>query len=324
MPGSKLTRAVHGLVFAGLVMLAPVARAETVTIGLVGKGVATQWPLYVGLKKGFYDQAGLKFDMVTTPSSQAVLQQLAAGSLDMALSAGLVDPIHAIDKGAPIAILRLEMQAPPYAMLAKPTLKNMSELKGKLIMVDNPKGITLLYAERMLGPNGVKPDQFDKVYAGSTAARLAALKSGAVDAAVLLPPFSFMAEEAGFHNLGLTIKYAGDLPFTGSVVNRKWAASHKDTLDRLLAAHNKSMAWFLDPKNRDEAITIIGQYSKMKPELIAKTYDFLQKNNFFDATGTVSKAKMKALLGALKQLGDLQGSDDVGRFVLAGVTKLSD
>ena len=48
------------------------------------------------------------------------MQQLAAGSLDITMSTGLVDPIRAIDKGAPLAIVRLEVQAPPYALLAKP------------------------------------------------------------------------------------------------------------------------------------------------------------------------------------------------------------
>lgn len=33
---------------------------------------------------------------------------------------------------------------------------------------------------------------------------------------------------------------------------------------------------------------------------------------------------MGALLGALKQLGELQGSTDVTRYVLPGVAKLSD
>lgn len=316
--------ALCGWLAAALLIPAAAARAETVTVGLVGKGVATQWPLYIGLKKGFFDAADIKLDMVTTPSSQAVLQQLAGGSLEMALSAGLVDPIHAIDKGAPIAIVRLEMQAPPYAILAKPAFKSLSELKGKLIMVDNAKGITRIYVERMLAPNGVKPGEFDMVFAGSTAARLAALQSGAVDATILLPPFSFFAEAAGLHNLGLTVDYAKELPFTGAVVNRTWAGAHRATLDKILAVDNKSIAWFLDPKNRAEAIAIMGEYGKMSPEIIAKTYDFLQQKNFFDATGAVSKTKMKALIDALKQLGDLQGSGEVAAFVLPGVTQLSD
>src|SRR5215813_6929664 len=80
------------LVGAALVAAAP-ARAETVTIGLVGSASATHWPIYAGLKQGYYAAADIKLDMIFTPSSGALVQQLAAGSLDACLSTGIVDPI---------------------------------------------------------------------------------------------------------------------------------------------------------------------------------------------------------------------------------------
>src|SRR5579863_6580462 len=144
------------LIFAAMLGLAPAAQAETVTIGLVGAVSATHWPIYVGLKQGYYAAQDITLDMVFTPSSTALVQQLAAGSLDAALSTGIVDPIYAIDKGAPVAILRLEMVSLPYALLAKPAIKSIKELKGKTIMVDGPKGITRLYVDRMHAANGIK------------------------------------------------------------------------------------------------------------------------------------------------------------------------
>jgi hypothetical protein len=64
--------------------------------------------------------------------------------------------------------------------------------------------------------------------------------------------------------------------------------------------------------------------SKLKEEDVARSYDFLHKNGFFEKTGKVSRAKMAALLKALKDLGDIDGSTDVERFVLPGVTQLTD
>ena len=232
---------------------APPARAETITIGLVGAVSATHWPIYVGLKQGYYAAKDIQLATVFTLSSNALVQQLAAGSLDAALSTGIVDPVYAIDKGAPIAILRLEMVSPPYALLAKPGIASIKGLKGKTIMVDGPKGITRLYVERMLAANGIKPGETETLFAGATAARFSALSAGAIDATILLPPFNFFAESAGFRNLGLSVDYTPELPFTGAVVNRNWAATHRATLDRLLAVHNQSMAWFLDPRNREPA-----------------------------------------------------------------------
>jgi NitT/TauT family transport system substrate-binding protein len=321
---TRLLRAVAGLLLCVALTAAGAARAETVTIGLVGSTGPTHWPIHIGIKKGYYAAEDIKLDLIFIQSSNALLQQLAAGSLQAALSAGLVDPIYAIDKGAPISIVRLEMQLSPYALNAKKTYSKIEELKGKTIMVDGPKGITKIYVERMLAAHGIKPDQVDFVFVGATAARFQALQSGAIDATVLLPPFSFAADAAGFANLGLTADYAKELPFTAAVVNTDWAKKNPELMRKLLAVHNKSVAWFLDKNNRQEAIDIMVEASKLKPDVIAQTYDFLHSRPFIEGTGRVSKTKMGALLTALKGLGDLQGSTDVERFALPGVAQLSD
>lgn len=321
----RLLRSACGALLAGAaIVAAPAAKAETVTVGMVGAVSSTHWPIYIGLTQGYYAAADLKPDLVFIQSSAALVQQLTAGSLDLALSTGLADPIRAIDKGSPIAIVRIEMQAPPYALLAKPAIKTWADLKGKTISIGGPKDITRIYLERMAGPNGVKPGDYDTVFAGATSARFSALQSGAVDAAILLPPFNFFAESAGFTNLGLTIDYAPELPFAGAVVGRAWAAAHATTLAKVLSVHNKSMAWFADPQNRAAAIKIMVDASKLKEADVAKSYDFLHKNQFFEVTGRVSKARMSALIQALKGLGDVEGPTDVERFTLPGVTQLKD
>jgi NitT/TauT family transport system substrate-binding protein len=319
-----LARALAISLLAAAAAPAPPARAETITIGLVGAVSATHWPIYVGLKQGYYAAKDIQLATVFTLSSNALVQQLAGGSLDAALSTGIVDPVYAIDKGAPIAVLRLEMVSPPYALLAKPGIASIKDLKGKTIMVDGPKGITRLYVERMLAANGIKPGETETLFAGATSARFSALVAGAIDATILLPPFNFFAESAGFRNLGLSVDYTPELPFTGAVVNRGWAAAHRATLDRLLAVHNQSMAWFLDTRNREPAIGLMVEATHQKPEDIAKAYDFLQGRNFFDAGGKVSRARMNAMLAALRELGDISPGLDVDRLVLPGVTQVTE
>jgi ABC-type nitrate/sulfonate/bicarbonate transport system substrate-binding protein len=318
-------RAVKSLLVALGLLLAPAAHAvDTVSIGLVGSTGPTHWPIHIGIKKGYYASENIKLDLVFIQSSGAVLQQLAAGSLDTVLSAGLTDPINAIDKGAPISLVRLEMQLAPYAVNAKSQHKKFEDLKGKTVMVDGPKGITKMYLERMLAAHNMKPSDVDLVFAGATAARFQALQSGAIDATILLPPFSFAAEAAGFSNLGLIADFAKDLPFTGAAVNKNWAAKNPDLMRRFLAVHNKSVAWFLDKNNRQEAIDIMVEASKLKPEVIAQTFDFLHSRPFIEGSGRVSRGKIGPLLAALKAQGDLQGSTEVERFVLPGVGQLSD
>ena len=318
-------RAARWLLLVVALLHTPAARAaDAISIGTVGSASANLWPVYIGIQKGFFEEAGLKVDIIYVQSSAALVQQLAAGSLDICMSTGLVDPIRAIDQGAAISIVRFEAQAPPYALVAKSSIKSLKDLKGKVISLGGPKDITRIYVEKMLAPSGIKPGDFDMVFAGATSARAQALLGGAVDSAILLPPFNFQAEAQGFNSLGLTVEYAPELPFSGTAVNKAWAGKNEAILKRLLAAHSKSLEWFYDDKNRDESIKILTSVSSLKPDDVSKSYDFFRKNNFFDKSGTISRKKMEALLEALQSLGDIQAKGNVERFVMQSVTKISD
>src|SRR6516225_3421282 len=105
---SRSLRHALAALFAGATIAISPAKAETVTVGLVGAVSSTHWPIYIGLTKGYFAAEDVKLDPVFIQSSAALVQQLTAGSIDLALSTGLADPIRAIDKGAPIAIVRIE------------------------------------------------------------------------------------------------------------------------------------------------------------------------------------------------------------------------
>src|ERR1700720_607772 len=113
-------------------LAASVARAaETIVVGSVGSASANLWPVMVGTNKGFFAAQDIKIDLVFVQANAGVIQQLAVGAVNVSVGSGLVDPIRAVDKGAPIAIVRIEMQRPPYTLLAKPSIKSIKELKGK-------------------------------------------------------------------------------------------------------------------------------------------------------------------------------------------------
>jgi ABC-type nitrate/sulfonate/bicarbonate transport system substrate-binding protein len=301
----------------------PAAALETVTLLSVGSSSANFWPTSVAVEKGFFKEADLQPDIVFAQSNAAVIQQVAAGSAHISTNSGLVDPIRAIEKGAPLALIRLEVQAPPYSLLAKPGIKSIGELKGKLISVGGAKDITRIFVEQMLLPNGVKPGEFDMTFAGATSARFSALQAGAVDAAILTPPFNFHAQSAGFNRLGDTVQFV-DMPFAGISVNTNWAATNKITVLKVIEVYNKSMAWLYDPANRDEAVQILMKVSKIKQSDVELAYDFLIKGKYLEATGKISKSRLGKLVDALKALGDIPQDFSVDRLFLPGVTQISD
>src|SRR5580698_5162651 len=92
---------------------APANAEDTIETGLIGAANAVEWPFYIGLHQGFFAAAGVKLDMIYVPTAPGLVQQLAAGSLDI-VDIGAVEPIHAVARGAAVAIFRISGAVSPY------------------------------------------------------------------------------------------------------------------------------------------------------------------------------------------------------------------
>ena len=255
--------------------------ADKVIAGSLG-GQAPLWAIYVAVHKGFFAAEGLDLEFNFAQSGAAVTQQLTGGSLDVALSVGITDPIRAIEKGANLALVRIIGNSAPYVLIGKGGLKSIKDLKGKTISTGSDNDITTVYFEMMMAGNGMKKGEYTTLPAGVAAARFAALRAGVVDAAIVLPPVNFQAEKAGFVTLGYAADYVKDLPFTGMAVHRRWATANLSAAKRVLAATDKSVAWLADPSHRDEAVELLVRVGKPTKEDAEASYDYLKRIEYFE------------------------------------------
>src|SRR6185503_4598122 len=194
---------------------------EKVTVGIVGGFNAFVWPASIALANHLYAEHGVEPEIIFMPSSPGMLKQLAAGSLDVAASAGLVDPVRLVARKAGVAIARVSLHVSPYVLIAKSQFASIGDLKGKNVAIGSRNDMTFVLIVNMLAAFKLKPDDVDMLFSGSTVSRYAALKTGAYDATLLAPPLSFIALGEGFKNLGIAGDYNKDLPFTGSIISRR-------------------------------------------------------------------------------------------------------
>ena len=301
---------------------APVQAAEKVQFGLIGAANSAEWEYYVGIQKGFFAEAGVEPDIIYVPTAPGLAQQLAAGSLDM-IDIGAVEPIHAVARGASVAIVRVTGAVPLYELVGKSTLNSLKDLKGHTVVIGGLVDINRVYLERVLKAVGLKDSDIDITVSGSTASRFAALKSGTADMTMLAPPINFFAEAAGFKNLGMMIDYAKDLPFGATDVSRAYAEKHRDTVIHFRDALNKSIAWFLNDANRDAAIDILlKEMQNASRDDVAKSYDYLRKIGYFSKDDTVSRKSLESLMDEMTAIGDTDGKVPFDKLVLSGVTKV--
>jgi ABC-type nitrate/sulfonate/bicarbonate transport system substrate-binding protein len=297
--------------------------ADKVIAGSLG-GQAPLWAIYVALHKGFFTAEGLDVEMNFAQSGAAVTQQLTGGSLDVALSVGISDPIHAIEKGAPLALIRIVGNSAPYILIAKPNIKTFADLKGKTISSGAPNDVTNSYLVRMLEANGLKKGDYEIISAGVAAARFAALKAGVADAAIVLPPLNFVANASGFSTIGFAADFVKDLPFTGMAVHRRWAGANLSAAKRVLAATDKSVAWLADPTHRAEAVELLVKHARATKEDAEASYDFLRRIDYFEPGSKISRKKLQNVLDAEKALGQLDKSFTYERVALPGLTEFTD
>ena len=314
---SWITRGLAAIAVSIVAVSSAVAQ-DKVIIGTVGGGNTLEWPLYIAEKKGFLAQEKLDLEWVGVQSSAAVMQQLAAGSLNFGTT-GLADALRAADRGASTRLVRISVGISPYEVIAAKTVKSWTDLRGKTVMIGGAKDITRLYFEDMAKPNGLAPGEYDYVFAGSTAARFSALTGGSVAATILFPPFNFLALREGYTSLGLSGNYTKNFPFTTYSVNLNWARGNKDVIKRFLVAYAKGVDWFYDRANRDEAVSILISSLKSDPKDVADTYDFFVKIRAFDRTGAVEGSGVENYLAILKRDGDLEGGTELTRFYDAAV-----
>jgi NitT/TauT family transport system substrate-binding protein len=280
------------------------AQAETKIVeGIVSHG-ALEWPEYIAIEFGWFKENGVDLDIVVVGGGAA--QQLAAGSLNVANS-GFPDFIRATNQGAPIKIVINATGIPPYGVYAKPAVKTISDLKGKIISIGGSKDVTLIYMMAFLAAGGVKASDVDFHYAKATPDRFAALVSGAVDAAILYPPAAFRAAAQGFTYLGEINDHLKGFPFGVYAVNTDWAAKNRPAVLGYVKAYARAVRWLYDPANKEQAVDLLVKYSKQDRKDTADTYDyFLTKLKAISQDGLISEQAYKNMTDGLISLEDMK------------------
>lgn len=297
-------RALAAATLALSTLVAHAAHAQTkIVAGMVAHGPA-QWPQYIATDLGWFKQDNIELDLVSAGGGGA--QQLAAGALNIAHS-GFPDFVRASLQGAPVKIIINDIVVPPYGVFAKPGIKRVADLKGKLVSIGGGKDVTLIYMKAFLAPAGLKSSDVDFVYAKAAGDRFSALASGGVDAAILNPPTYFKATSSGFSNLGDIEPYMKDVPFTVWAANTDWAAKNRTALVAFARNYSRGVRWLYDPANKAAAVEILVKHAKQDRRDIVEAYDFLvAKLKSFGADGNLQDAAYRKMADGLIDLGDMK------------------
>ncbi|MBX5490267.1 MAG: ABC transporter substrate-binding protein [Chloroflexi bacterium] len=274
------------------------------------------WPTIIGQTKGFFAARRIELDVTLTPRIPDSARGMAAGSFQTGsyISDGV---LLAVEQGAPLALVGLETSRAIYDLAVPPTVTSFEDLRGKTFAVGAINDITAASLRRTLRLNGLGPNDYDLVTAGSTPERYAALVSGQVAGVLLTPPLTFRAQREGFRSLVNLAEILPPYTFATLTVNRDWAEANRDAVVRWLAAMLESVRWLYDPANRDEAVAILADTTKTSIEDAQATYSLVVENlKAFPPDLRVTPAEVDALLELMREVGTAPATPpDVNRLI---------
>jgi len=301
------------LALAVVTLCAPVRADTKVTFGMTS-ATAFSLPHYIATDNKFYEAEGLAVDPVVAGAAVGVLQQLAAGSLNIA-QAATDQTLRAIVRGAPLKIIAGAASNAPFRVLAAKNVKSWADLKGKTVSVGGLTDVTLYFMRVMARKNGLGDHDYDLLYGGGTPNRFAQLASGAVAAAILTNPVDFAAIEQGYIDLGSVPQYLPNWAQNNILVDARWALGNRATVLAFLRAHIRATRYFYDPANRDEVIGILAKHTKSSPSVATSTYDLYVAQKVVARDAALFEDGIKANLEALVAMGDLPAVPPLAPFI---------
>ena len=221
-------------------------------------------------KRGFLKEEGMDAEIIRVTGG-ATGAAMSSGDLDYGTGMTLGGAIS----GLPVKVVACFVPAPVLAMVARPEIKSVQELRGKTIGISTFAGGSI-FAARLMGKHfGLDPDKDMKFVAvGAVESRFIRLTQGLIDAAVLAPPLDAEAKKLGFN----VLVRAEDIlifPETGLVTGIKKIQEKPDEIKRVIKAGIKANRYIRG--NRDGTIQFIAEWLKVKNDVAAATYDGVVK-----------------------------------------------
>jgi len=220
------------------------------------------------MDKGYFREEGLNIEVIRAPGGVAT-PGLLSGQFQFSSSAS--SAVSAAVRGGPVKIVYTNLSRPSYTLVSiKPDITSAKELVGKKIAInsfgDTGHLATILYLKKM----GVNPSSVLFIAVGRNEVRFPALKTGAIDAAPLVPRDMVVIKDQKhvvLADLGKEIQ----LVWNGVATSNKLLAENPQLVERFLRGLAKGREFAR--RYKDETIALISKRDPSSLDAIKVDYE---------------------------------------------------
>jgi ABC-type nitrate/sulfonate/bicarbonate transport system substrate-binding protein len=261
------------------------------------------WPIWVAQDKGYFASSGIEVNLTNTPNSVFQLTNLIEGKFDIAMTA--IDNVIAYMEGQGEAPTQVKPDLTVFmggdngflSLVTVPEVRNVTDLKGRTVSVDaRTTGYAFVLFD-LMKRKGLNDADYKVEKAGGVLQRWDALKEKKHDGTLLLTPFDFIAKANGFNVLEYAIDVYGHYQGLVGASRRAWAADNPHKVQAFIKGYASGVDFFLDPKNKAEAIAILrNRLPQMSEQLADLSYSYMAGPKGFTPKAKIDRDGVQKVL----------------------------
>ena len=226
---------------------------------------------WLAKETGIFAKNGLDAELIRVRTTIGVMAML-SGELDFIQASGPV-VIESGLRGSDLVYIAGGMATLDFIFMSQPEIKSPEMLKGGVIGLASIRGASLVATEFALDKLGLKPKDVKYIVVGGTPERLISLRNRRLQATLLSPPTSIVAEREGFHELA-DVGALG-LPFlhNGIATSRRFIGGNAETVRRYVKSQIEAV--HLMKTDRKTSVSVLAKYLRQttQKEILEKSYE---------------------------------------------------
>ncbi|MCP2322330.1 NitT/TauT family transport system substrate-binding protein [Hamadaea flava] len=283
----------------------------TVKVGVIS--IIDVAPIYLGVSKGFFKDAGLDLKLETASGGAAIVPAVVAGQYQFGFS-NTVSLLLASSKGLKLKAVAAGVSTVgtegkdfgAVVVKADSPIKSAADLAGKKIAVNTLNNINTTTVNEVVRKAGGDPSKITYVELGFPDI-VAAIAKGDVDAGQVVEPFLTTATQAG--NRQVVSNYAGtdpNLTVAAYFTSADYASKSPKVVESFKTAMTKSLTYANE--HPDEVRAILATYTKIDAKVSAAV--ILPR-----WTGTIDQASVAKLAELAQKDGFLTATPDIAALI---------
>jgi NitT/TauT family transport system substrate-binding protein len=263
--------------------LTPLPKETVVKVGM--KAVVSDAGILVGVAKGYYKDLGITIENVQFNSGQEMINQLAAGQLDIGAAVTAAGLFNAMGRDIPVKIVADKGINVPgkgyYRLVIRKDLvneiKDFKNLRGRKIAVVGTASLDEVYLVRCLQRGNLTLKDIDEQVIRSFPDMMVALGNKSIDAAMVIEPFVAQGISRNIVDPWKDPQEYDPDAQIAILIYGTGLAKNPEVANRFMVAYVKSLRDYNDAffkgKGKKEMIDLLAKQSVVKdPALYEKMY----------------------------------------------------